>query len=334
MTGGIPVYVSAVTMFVRYLKIAIGWLAALAGLLAIGWTLTGLAMAAGGLGTAPRGQMVDVGGRSMRIVCEGTRAPGQPLVLFESGAYSGAADWGWVQPQVSAFARTCSYDRAGIGWSDPSPEPRSIAVINRDLAALLAAAGEAGPYVIVGHSMAGLLMRGFIIAQPEQVAGVVFVDAADPSFLSDPNILRWVQRYQRMARWGASASRFGLVKPLGPFFANGIGLPAGPALDEKRRLFGNATHLAGASAEINQIGEGVDALGAADVRLSQIPVSSITAGGPEDPRNRVTALSPSGRAIAIAEATHTSLLGPRHGTAIVTEVRRILDEVTGTEPAR
>jgi pimeloyl-ACP methyl ester carboxylesterase len=316
----------------RMLRIVLLWLAALTGLLVIGWTMTGLAMAASGLGQAPRGVMVDVNGRAMRIVCEGTRTPGQPLVLFESGAYSGSADWGWVQPQVSAFARTCSYDRAGIGWSDQAPGPRSVTAISSQLRDLLDATGEAGPYVLVGHSMAGLLMRRFIMDQPDQVVGAVFVDAADPSFLTDPNILRWVQRYQRLARFGAGASRFGLVKPLSPFFANGIGLPPGPALDEKRRMFGNPTHLAGASAEINQIGEGVDLLGAADGRLSQIPISSITAGRGDDPRNRVTSLSPSGQAIAIAGASHTSLLGPQHGPAIVAQVRRILDELATLPP--
>jgi pimeloyl-ACP methyl ester carboxylesterase len=303
------------------------WLAMLAGLVALGWSLTGLAMAASGLGEPPRGVRVDIGGRSMRIVCEGTRQPGQPLVLFEAGAYSGAADWGWVQPQVAQFARTCAYDRAGIGWSDASSEPRSVAAISVDLQALLAASGEAGPYILVGHSMAGLLMRGFILEQPEQVVGAVFVDAADPALLADPNVARWISRYQRLARIGAGASRFGLVKPLSPFFANGIGLPDGPALTEKRRLFGNPTHLAGASAEINQIGDGVERLGEADARLRQIPVSSITAGGGQDPRSRVTALSPSGRAIGLEGASHTSLLGPRYGQSIVTEVRRILDEV-------
>lgn len=321
------------TLFFRYLRTAVLWLAAIAGLFAVGWTLTGLAMAAGGLGAAPRGQMIDVGGRSMRIVCDGTRAPGQPLVLFEAGAYSGAADWGWVQPQVSEFARTCSYDRAGIGWSDAVPGPRTLEAISRELTALLAAAGESGPYILVGHSMAGLLTRRFILDQPDQVSGIVFVDAADPGFVTNPEIVLWIQRYQQMARIAAGASRFGLVKPLGPFFANGIGLPPGPALDEKRRMFGNPTHLAGASAEINQIGEGVEALAAADARLSQIPVSSITAGGSDDPRNRASGLSRSGRAIAIEGATHTSLLGPRHGSAIVTEVRRILDEVAGTPAA-
>jgi pimeloyl-ACP methyl ester carboxylesterase len=309
------------------------WLALLAGVVVIGWSLTGLAMAASGLGEPPRGERIDIGGRSMRIVCEGTRQPGQPMVLFEAGAFSGAADWGWVQPQIAQFARTCSYDRAGIGWSDPSPEPRTVAAISADLRALLAATGETGPYILVGHSMAGLMMRGFIIDQPDQVLGAVFIDAADPDLLEDPRAAVWIDRFQRLARVSAGASRFGLVKPLSPFFANGIGLPAGPALTEKRRLFGNATHLAGASAEINQIGQGVERLREADVRLSQIPITSITAGGGEDPRSRVTALSPSGRAIGLKGASHTSLLGPRYGQTIVTEVRRILDEVAA-RPAR
>jgi pimeloyl-ACP methyl ester carboxylesterase len=320
-----------------FLRKASLWLLALMAAVAVGWIVVGLIMGIGGLGEPLRGQMVDVGGRKMRIVCEGTKRSGQPTVLFEAGAYSGAADWGWVQPQVSQFARTCAYDRAGIGWSDPSNETRSVAAISKDLTRLLTASGESGPYVLVGHSMAGLLMRRFIVDQPDEVLGVVFIDAADPSFLTDPSILKWVQRYQRLARIGATASKFGLVKPLGPFFANGVGLPDDVALTEKRKMFGNATHLAGASAEINQIGEGVEALVAADDRLRQIPISAINASrgaGGEDPRDRVAALSLSGKAIAVAGATHTSLLGPTHGTAIVEQVRRILGQVSAIPATR
>jgi hypothetical protein len=80
------------------------------------WCITGLAMAAGRWDNPPRGTLIDVDGRKQRIVCEGVAVAGVPTIIFESGIYSGAADWGYIQPQIAKGGRTCSYDRAGIGW--------------------------------------------------------------------------------------------------------------------------------------------------------------------------------------------------------------------------
>lgn len=286
-------------------------------------------MSAPGWGSPPRGTMVDIGGRSLRLVCEGARRPGQALVVFEAGAYSGAADWGWLQPEIAATHRTCAYDRAGIGWSDPAPSgPRDPAVLAGELSRLLAAAGETGPYVLVGHSMAGLMTRAFITAHPDQVVGLVLIDAADPSAIEHPGTRVWIERYRRMAELAADAARFGLVKPLSPFFANRIGLPPGAALQEKRRMFGDPRHLAAAAREIAATTDAPVEVIAADARIGQIPVSAITAG-PVDgawtrAQQRAARLSPDGVAIAIADATHTSLLGPVHGPQVAEQIRRVL----------
>ena len=112
-------------------------------------------------------------GRRLNLYCAGK---GSPAVILEAGF--GATLWAWakVQPLVARTTRVCSYDRAGMGFSDPGPSPRDGAAQIADLAALLAAARVPPPYVLVGHSAGGLSMRLFADAHPRQVKGLVLVD--------------------------------------------------------------------------------------------------------------------------------------------------------------
>ena len=120
------------------------------------------------------GQMVDVGGTQMHISCTGS---GSPTVILDAGLSGSSLDWGLVQPSIAASTRVCSYDRAGMGWSDSVSEPRSPAQIASELHALLTEAAIAPPYVLVGHSLAGKNVRMFAIQHPDEVAGMVLVDA-------------------------------------------------------------------------------------------------------------------------------------------------------------
>ena len=98
----------------------------------------------------PPGSLVDVGGHKLHLRCSGQ---GEPTVVLEAGLSSPALVWSLVQPQVAAFARVCSYDRAGYGWSDTGPKPRSAERIADELHRLLINANVPGPYVLVGHSL-------------------------------------------------------------------------------------------------------------------------------------------------------------------------------------
>lgn len=127
----------------------------------------------------PPGRMVDVGGHRLHIHCMGT---GSPTVVIDAGWGGWSASWSsWVQPDAAKTTRVCSYDRAGMGWSEPGPLPRTAEHFARELHILLQRAGVAGPYVLVGHSMGGLTMRTFAHAFPADVAGVVLVDSMSPS---------------------------------------------------------------------------------------------------------------------------------------------------------
>ena len=123
------------------------------------------------------GRMVEAGGLRMHLNCTGQ---GPATVVLDSGLSDSSLAWFKVQPRVAEFARVCSYDRAGIGWSDVSPRPRTSRVIAEELHALLRAGAIAPPYVLVGHSMGGLDVRAYAGMYKDEVAGMVLVDSSHP----------------------------------------------------------------------------------------------------------------------------------------------------------
>ena len=123
----------------------------------------------------PPGKMVDLGGHRLHVFCTGH---GAPTVVVETGLGDFSFDWTLVQEQVSRFTRICTYDRAGYAWSDPGPKPRTFAQINLELNDALQKLGERGPFVLVGHSYGGPVVRNFAAVYPNDVAGMVLVDSA------------------------------------------------------------------------------------------------------------------------------------------------------------
>jgi len=119
--------------------------------------------------------MVDVGGVSLHIHCVGE---GTPVVVLEAGLGNDATTWRETQPEIARFTRACAYNRAGTGYSGPAAKPHTSRQIGRELHALLSGAHIAGPYVLVGHSFGGLNVRMFASEHPNDVAGMVLVDAS------------------------------------------------------------------------------------------------------------------------------------------------------------
>ena len=124
-------------------------------------------------------QKVDVGGHGLQFLVGGQ---GSPAVIFEGGFGTGIASWSTVQRDVAAFAQTVSYDRAGIGQSDPGPKPRSAKQIAAELHTALEKAGVKPPYVMVGHSFGGIYVRVFADMYPKEVVGLVLIDPSQESF--------------------------------------------------------------------------------------------------------------------------------------------------------
>jgi pimeloyl-ACP methyl ester carboxylesterase len=123
------------------------------------------------------GQLIDVGGYRMHANCTGA---GTPTVILDSGLGDSYFSWHKVQPQIAQFTRVCSYDRAGLGYSDSSPRPRTSKDIAEELHMLLHNAGITGPLILVGHSMGGYDVRLYASLYRNRVVGMVLVDASHP----------------------------------------------------------------------------------------------------------------------------------------------------------
>ena len=159
----------------------------------VGTLLVGVVVIGGGAGLAsastvpaepalePPGELVDVDGHAMHLYCTGE---GSPTVVLDTGLGDSSVNFHPLQERISEFTRVCSYDRAGYGWSEPGPEPRTSQQIVDELSTLLENAGEAGPYVLAGHSFGGLNTILFAAENPDDVAGVVLIDSSHPDQLT------------------------------------------------------------------------------------------------------------------------------------------------------
>lgn len=122
----------------------------------------------------PIGRLINIGGHRLHIHSTGE---GSPAVIFESGGASWSLDWNPIQTEVSKFTTACSYDRAGFGWSDSGPTPRTSEQIASELHTLLIKAEVKKPYVLVGASFGGHTARLFAKKYPNETAGIILLDA-------------------------------------------------------------------------------------------------------------------------------------------------------------
>lgn len=147
------------------------------GLILVGVVYESVTEAADVRAYPPPGRLVDVGGYRLHINCTGE---GSPTVVIDAGWGDWSLGWSGVQAEVARTTRVCSYDRAGMGYSEAGPLPRDAAQIVKELHMLLQRAGVPGPYVLAGHSMGGLTVRVFAHDYPPEVAGIVLIDSMSP----------------------------------------------------------------------------------------------------------------------------------------------------------
>ena len=156
----------------------------------------------------PPGKLVDVGGYRLHLQIMG-EASGAPTVILDAGMISFSSNWAWVQPELAKVTRVIAFDRAGLGWSDPGPKPRDAASSARELHAALEKLGIAAPYVLAGHSYGGLTIRAFAALYPDEVAGMVLVDASHPD--------QWVRMGFPSRMNGRFSKLFGVLARFGVF---------------------------------------------------------------------------------------------------------------------
>jgi len=156
----------------------------------------------------PPGTMVDAGGQRLHVVCAGD---GAPPVIFESGIAASSLSWTRVMRDIAAFTRACAYDRAGLGWSDPSGRPRTVERMLAELHAVLAHASPP-PYVLVGHSFGAFLVWAYAATHPADVAGLVLLDPPSDWHDISREQARLLRGGIQLARFGGVLARLGVVR--------------------------------------------------------------------------------------------------------------------------
>jgi pimeloyl-ACP methyl ester carboxylesterase len=191
-----------------------GGLAVLLGLALVGYLYEPLAEAADAKAYPPPGQLVDVGGYRLHIHCTGS---GSPTVVIDAGLGDWSTSWGEAgQPGVAKTTQVCTYDRAGMGWSDPGPLPRDAEHFARELHTLLQNANVPGPYVLVGHSLGGLPVRVFVHEYASEVAGVVLIESMNPTRFraTSADVLARSRSKSQPFSFGAMLARLGIARLL------------------------------------------------------------------------------------------------------------------------
>ena len=216
---------------------------------------------------------------------------GGPTVILASGLIGTTLDWARVQPALAAKVRAVAFDKAGLGFSDPGPLPRTASAIVTDLRAALSAADIAPPYVLVGHSAGGPQMRLFAFHHPEEVVGMVMVDSASEhqdrrmdtargvrfNALARLRLLRDYTRLTRLARDGA-------LSPGSPDHARAVGGLSPERVTPAVWAAWVAQHTSPAywravrSESAASVGASADEVTAARRPLGDIPLIALTAG--------------------------------------------------------
>lgn len=157
----------------------------------------------------PPGRLIDVGGHRVHVVCRGQ---GSPAVVFESGIAASSLNWAAVQRPIGSFTRACTYDRAGLGWSDAPSRRRTLSSILGDFAAVLSHADAQRPVVLVGHSFGCFVVRTYAAHHPERVAGIVLVDPPSEWLSLTSERARLLRGGRVLSDIGALLAHLGVVR--------------------------------------------------------------------------------------------------------------------------
>lgn len=283
----------------------------------------------------PHGVFADAGGFRLRLLPSGAGQNG-PTVLLETGI-GGATSvtWSWVQRGVERFAPVVSYDRAGLGDSDPGPMPRDGVELVTEFHTALVNAGYRGPYVFVGHSYGGLLARLFADRYPDEVAGVVLVESSHAAQFrgrGPRGVLRVMRTLVPAAPWVA---RLGLTRAVLTFVKTDADLLPPAARKEQRAFLGSPRHWNGVVREMGAWGPLTSPQAAAARDLGDRPLAVLTAEvsakrfpGWKGLQSDHSRLSTDSFARTVAGATHGSILADSsHAEHVITAIHDVFDAV-------
>jgi pimeloyl-ACP methyl ester carboxylesterase len=216
------------------------------------------------------GRLVDVGGHQLHIYCVGE---GLPTVVLEAPATGMSAAWGWVQPDIAKVTRVCSYDRAGLGWSEAGDRPYEPSAVAGELHTLLQGAKEPGPYVVAGHGLGAAFATSYAAQFGAEVAGLVLVDMPALHPAPDPKPRT---RLVNVSPWLA---RTGVLRATRMMSGNAAGLP-GLSAGALGAFLNRPDHLTRAATELSRWDEAVGL--AADAAVDRnMAVMQVEAAGSE-----------------------------------------------------
>lgn len=280
------------------------------------------------LKTTPPFEMIAVEGeRRLHVVCAGVEDA--PFVLFDAGAFGSYSHGWWVLEALREDHRICLYDRAGMGWSDPVPEgvaPDPDWHVE-DMRRLRKALGQDTPFVLIGHSMAGFRLHAYANAYPEDLRGLVFVDAARPQGINVDRVENFENWINRVMTTSIFLSRIGITGGAA-YFMNGDFDHAGQRLKDNRRAMSSVKHQKATKAEMTAALEAFpNASWRAKSKAEQIPV--FVFGNDEIGDANATVATAAlentglGGTTILLEESHTSLLNEENAKLIARDVRKI-----------
>ena len=234
--------------------------------------------------TAP-GKLVDVGGYRLHVYSSGTGTIPVVLVAANGG---GVLDWYKVQPELAKFTQVVSYDRASMGWSEASPEPRSSAQIVQELHTLLGKAGIKSPYVLVGHSLGGLHMQLYVMRYPEEVAGLVLVDSSHADMATRKEFVLKAFTMPTLVRVVGSLGVVRLLNSLNDRANLRAPSEAGPGFrpeleHESSMIYSHTGTLVAMAREFASLSESAAQVRAAHLQLGDKPLVVLTRSGEPNP---------------------------------------------------
>jgi pimeloyl-ACP methyl ester carboxylesterase len=272
------------------------------------------------------GRLYDVGGYRLHLDCAGS---GSPTVVLQSGLGGFSGSWARVAPAVAGTTRVCTYDRAGQGWSEDAPSPQDGLQTAADLHTLLSRAGEHGPYVLVGNSIGGDYAMTYAARFPEQVAGMVLLDATSPyrtaagtTHAGPPGPIALLP----------SLARLGVGRLFPTSFWSALPEPAASrygAFASSPRRWGNTVDEAATMPALLHQAQALTTVGRA-------PLVVLTAAGHEsdaiwnDAQDKMAGLSTTS-SHRFADASHAGLLDEEHGAQLSS---RAIDDVVQTARTR
>jgi pimeloyl-ACP methyl ester carboxylesterase len=177
------------------------------------------------------GELIDVGGHRLHVTCTGA---GRPAIVLEAGIAASSLSWAAVVPSIAAFTRVCTYDRAGLAWSEVPSGPRTFDRIVDELGSVIAHVAAGERCILVGHSFGSFIVRGYAMRRPDAVAGLVLVDPAVEWLTPDAERAYRLRRAQYLARIGAGLAHVGIPRICLALLIGGA--PAGP--QRFSRVFG------------------------------------------------------------------------------------------------